>query len=363
MLAHHYRSAIDLMSAARTELPSDVIAHARAAFAGAGDRALALNAHNAAAQFFEQALDLVAETAEERARLEYRLALALFGMGDDRRAEALERARASLLDVGDCDHAAELDSLLAEVWWLQGRVDRCLEFLRRAEGLIADASATPEKARVLAQICRFQMLGDHNEEALRTAAKALALAERLGLDELRINVLVTIGTAKANSGDVTGIDDLEHAVELTEGRVSPAAWRAYNNLAVVVTHSLGDIRRSRELHEQGLGAAERYGDRVQILWFRGQFVYDAYWLGDFDGALRDADAVIAEAEGGSPHNEEAGSRVHRARIRLARDDEAGAIADAERAIQLARTAEPQQLRGTLANAAFVLLAEGGFRSR
>src|SRR5262249_37406256 len=112
--------------------------------------------------------------------------------------------------------------------------------------------------------------------------------------------------------------------------------------------------------EEGLRVAERFGDRMQIIWFRGQSVYTAYELGEFDEAVRNADAVIAAAEGGFPNNVEASSRAYRARIRLARDDVEGAAADAQRAIELARRGKLplQDSPATLTLAAVVLLELG-----
>jgi tetratricopeptide (TPR) repeat protein len=361
MLAHHYVSALDLMHAGGLEPDADVGDRARAAFGDAGERALALNAFAAAAQFFASAIALAGNApSHESALLEYGHAVALFRMGDDRRADALERARDALLAAGDRDRAAEAESLVAEVRWFAGRVDLCHEHLRRAEGLVADSSPSAEKARVLAQVARFQMLADDWDDALRTGASALELAEQLELDELRVDVVVTIGMAKANAGDLTGIDDLEHAIALAAGRAFRAAWRGYNNLAVAATHRLGDIPRAYRYSEEGLRVAERFGDRTQIVWFRGQFVYSMYELGEFDEAIGNADEVIAAAEGGFPNNVEASSRAFRACIRLARDDVEGAAADAQRAIELTSMGglPLHDTPSTLTLAAVVLLGLG-----
>jgi class 3 adenylate cyclase len=359
MLAHHYRNALDLMRTGVAEIPFELVVQARAAIAEAGERALSLNGFAAAARFYEEALNLADDRQADRPQLEYRLARALFGMGDDRRIAALEQARESLLATGDHDRAAEADSFLAEAWWLRGRSDLCQEHLARAGGLIAEAAASSEKARVLSQISRFQMLGDRNEEAIRIAADALELADTFSLDELRIHLLATVGTARCNLGDLEGMHDLERAIEFAAGRPSSGAWRAYNNLAAVVDFAYSDHARTLELHEQGFRMAERFGDVPQMLWFRGQFVYDKYWLGDFDGALREADAIIADVEAGSPHSEEIGSRSMRARIRLARDDESGAADDTQKSLLRAREGgEVATMRIALASGAFVALKLG-----
>src|SRR4029077_10549875 len=112
MLAHHYGQALELMRVGGIAVPDDVAGPALAAFADAGERALTMNASAAAAQFYDAALALSPDArSPERALLEYRRAIAVFRTGDERRGEALERARDELLAAGDRDRAAEAESL------------------------------------------------------------------------------------------------------------------------------------------------------------------------------------------------------------------------------------------------------------
>ena len=360
MLAYHYRSAMELMDAARIPLPSDLVPRIRAALAGAGERALALNSYAAAERFFDQALDLASEVPpRERARLEYGFALALFGMGDDRRVAALEIARDSLRGCGEEDRAAEAEAFVAQTWWLQGRHDLMLAHLERAVSMIAERPPSPEKARVLSEVSRFQMLSDQDAEAVETAAEALALAERLSLEELHVHILATVGTARLNLGDLDGIHDLERAVELGASRPSSATFRAFNNMAVALDYAFSDLKRVRDLYEEGLHIAERLGDASQVRWFRGQLVYAHYYLGMFDAAVRGADELLGEVEAGPPHVMDLVCRAYRARIRIASGDDSGAVADTDGAVRAARvSADPQSLRLALSTAMYTALELG-----
>jgi tetratricopeptide (TPR) repeat protein len=58
--------------------------------------------------------------------------------------------------------------------------------------------------------------------------------------------------------------------------------------------------------------------------------------GQWDECVRLADAFIEECEAGAPHTLQASTHCHRGSIRLARNEIDGAVADAERALELAR---------------------------
>ena len=178
---------------------------------------------------------------------------------------------------------------------------------------------------MLAEAARFQMLGGESDAAIRTGETALRLAEQLGLDQLRAEAMVTIGTAKGNSGDMSGVDDLERALEIASGR---AAWRAYNNLAAIVTHGLGDVPRAQAFLHQGLAIAEHIGDRMQIVRFRSQLVLSAYQVGQLPRMIHHADAAIAQLEAGTAREALRRLRAAAQRVGLPRGYVAGATADA-----------------------------------
>ena len=112
MLAHHWRSALELARAAGRD-GGDLADRARLALRDAGDRAFALNAFAAADGTTTDALALWPEDDSERAELLFRRARALYIAGDERRQAALEEARDALLAAGDIEAAAEAEAFLA----------------------------------------------------------------------------------------------------------------------------------------------------------------------------------------------------------------------------------------------------------
>ncbi len=231
MLAHHYASAIGYARAAGQSI--DPLAdRARQSLRDAGDRAFALNALEAAARYYELAVELSASDDPERPDLLLELGRARHISGDERRERSLEDAREALLAAGRDEQAAEADALLAEVWWNRGDREQCDRHLERAYASVHDLPASAGKALVLGQVSRYRMLAGVEDEAIRIGEQVLAMAEELGLEELRAHALVNIGTARANMGDATGLQDLERAVEIAAAAGSAEVARAYNNLAV-----------------------------------------------------------------------------------------------------------------------------------
>src|SRR6202050_5933635 len=86
------------------------------------------------------------------------------------------------------------------------------EHLGRAKELSGDEPASPAKAYVLSQLARSRMLADEFDAQI--AQQALALAEQLGLDEARADVLVTAGTGRAGAGDPQGKADMQRGLEI-----------------------------------------------------------------------------------------------------------------------------------------------------
>jgi len=341
LLAFHWSSALELSRAAG-QSADDLTTPTRFALRAAGDRTFSVNAYPAAAAYYGDALTLWPEGDDERPELLFRSARALHVAADDRSAGALEEARDALLAAGNRESAAEAEVFLSLVWWHRGRHDESSVHLARAEELTGSA-LSPATARVLATAARTRTIGGEPEEGMRLATEALAMAEALGLEELRTHALATIGTTKGYLGDATGAQDLERALELALAANSPQAGRIANNLAVADFFAL-DLRRTASRFDEGLRIAERFGDGVNFRWLRGQRAGMTFVLGRWDEALRAADEFIAECEAGSPHYLEPRIRWTRASIRLARSDPEGALADLRHALALARDAKDPQAR-------------------
>jgi class 3 adenylate cyclase len=341
LLAHHWRSALELAEASGKDTAA-LVAPARHALREAGARAFSVNAYAGAAAYYRDALALWPEGDAERPQLLFRNAEALYLADDEHAVEGLETARDALLETGDDQAAAEAEILLARVWWQRGQRDRCFAHEDRAAEL-AGSEDSPATARVLAYIARTRTIAGEPREGLLLAEQAFALADALGIDDVRAHALATMGSAKGYLGDPEGLTDLERALEIAIAARLPQVGTILNNLAVEAFFRL-DLRRAVELFEEGERQAERFGDVSGARWLRAQRINAAFWFGRWDDALERADAFIAECEAGSPHYMENLLREDRASIHEARGDIEAALGDYRQALAMAREAgDPQEV--------------------
>jgi tetratricopeptide (TPR) repeat protein len=333
MLAHHYLQALELGAAAGIDT-TPFAAAAGAALEDAGDRAFALNAFDAAARYYREALDMSADT-ELRGQLLLRLGRAREAAGKAD-TEVFEEARDALLGAGDPAGAGEVEATLAVVYSHLGNGDLSFRHLARARELVYGLPPSPAKARIIQTAAGRMMVAHENEEAIRLGHEALQMAEQLGLDDVRAAALNAIGMARCNRGDYGGLADLESAIAVADRAkaISPFIV-AKGNLATVLVMR-GELREASRIQAEAAGAADRFGHLGRVRWYRGMQVAYEYLLGEWDAALAGSEQFLAEVEAGSPHILATASYGVRSLIRLARGENQRSVADIEQAIVLAR---------------------------
>jgi len=348
MLAHHWRSALDLCRAARAPT-ADLVEPTRLALRAAGERAFDLNAFLPAERYHAEALELWPQDDPERPDLLFRWARALHLAGDDREEAALEQARDALLAAGASEAAAESEAYLSEALWFRGQRDLAYDHLGRAEELLAGAERSLVKTRVLAMSGRYRMLAGDLESAIRISRDALAAAEALGLDELRVRALTTIGSSITVQDRDGGLRTLEQALEIARATNSPLLATVLNNIGF---HTRDDVARANMFYRQAAEVAERFGDRAMRRFVAGNIATTDFQVGRWDEALAAADDFIAESRS-SPHYGDSSAHVTRAIVRHGRGDAAGTVEDLDAAVRLARaTKDLQVLLPSLVLAAF-----------
>jgi len=340
MLAHHYSDALELARAAGADT-SAFEEPARRALREAGDRAYVLSAYQTARRYYAAVLGAWPEDEPRDPELLIRYGRVLNSVDIGAATDLLLEATEISLANGDVGLAAEGQMLLCEMYWLLGRRDDAFGHMQTAESLVAEAPSSYSKAYVLANVSRFWTLAGERERAIEAGRSALAMAEELGLEELQAHALNNLGMARVQSGDQGGFEDLERSIEIADAINSVESARAYGNLASTLT-DVGELERAFEMVAEARRRAERFGLDDWLLWLRAESTYPEYYGGNWDEAIRLLDDLIVEFQE-HPFWVEAPCRMLRAQIRLARGDETGAHEDAERALQLSRSAKDPQV--------------------
>jgi class 3 adenylate cyclase/tetratricopeptide (TPR) repeat protein len=356
LLAHHYLAAVAYTRADRQDT-TELAERAQLACANAGDRALELNAFSAAARWYAAALDHLDPEDPARPRLLFRLGRARFH-AEQAGGEQLAEARNGLLAAGDRESAAEAVAMLGKLAWWAGEGTRGIEHDRRAAELLAGAPPSRAKATVLVELAALLMVAGRNREAIQVGREGLAIAERLGLDDIRADALNHVGAAMVSVGDPAGFAGMEQAVALAVQANSPLCVIAYVNLASALIEC-GELRRGFELQAEGRRAAERFGFTAWQRHLRAERVLEDYWRGRWDAAEHAAAEFVVESEAGSRHYMASVCRLVLGRIRLARGQLSAAVEHAAAVLESARLIEdPQMLNPALAFAAAVALRTG-----
>jgi len=363
MLAHHYLSAFELARSAALDLSavdlSAVAPRARASLRDSGLHAYRLASAAGAARYFEAALELCPnDGGAERAELLFHRARANADLGTDEALHQLEEARAALVAVNNLALAAETDARLAEQWWLRGQQDRCFEHLNRGHEVVRLEPASPEKALVLGALARFRMLAGQQDFAV--AEQSLAIAEEVGSPDLRANALITLGTMRADDGDITGTEMIQDGLDLAlAGNYLWTAIRGYSNIAWSIQGLLGDQQGSLRYVRDAERLVAKLGTSELRKWVRGNVMNALFEIGEWDQCIGNADAFVTESTKMRPHYHDAKAHLVRAFIRMSRAEIDGALADQESGLTLARQAkDPQILSSVLAMQAYLLAATG-----
>jgi tetratricopeptide (TPR) repeat protein len=247
--------------------------------------------------------------------------------------------------------------MLSDLAWNSGRRVDVIQHLEQARSLVAGTPPSRAHVSVLSNVVRYTMLADDNENTIELGREALSMAEGLGLDVYRANLLNSIGTARGALGDSEGLVTIEESIDLAlKANSINDVLRGHNNL-VPIMMLYGDLSGSLGRAEETLRLARHYGHNGFARFMEGGAMVAAqYHLGMWEQALAYAEPFLASVEGGSPHYQSAAAYCFRGLIRVARGDDAGGVKDAERGAEVARGIEdPQALHSVLSMASFIFV--------
>jgi class 3 adenylate cyclase/tetratricopeptide (TPR) repeat protein len=288
-LASHYLAA---HSYAPEGPEADALAgQARIALRAAAERAVALGGHEQALHFFEQAMTVTADPAEEATLLEQ--------AGDEAslagRHEAAERHLRRAIDVlrglGDRGAIAQATASLGRVLTSARHGDIAQPLLEEASAEFADLGPGRALAALGGQLARILFLNGDPRRATEVADPALEMAEHLDLTPLVADTLVTKGSALAHLGRTAeGLALLRAGQELAEQRgLVETFMRALGNR--LNYEGTQDPRSALEVARAGLARAQRLGAFNPVIFGNGAF--NAMRVGEWPWALTTLEGALA----------------------------------------------------------------------
>jgi tetratricopeptide (TPR) repeat protein len=265
------------------------------------------------------------------------------------------------LASGERELAAEALSLLGDQHWTLGEIDLANKHTKEAFALVADAPPSRTKAHTRVGLANRLWISGQEEEGLALARKGLEEAERLGAEDVAANALRGIGTVRAAHGDEGGLDDLARSAELGEKLSDPLTMhQAYNNLANMHWH-FGRIAEGARYLKLDREIQERFGLTPQsatMRWIQGEEVMLLEMSGAWKECLSAAREFLTEMGAGN-HYLVGPVLLMSSSAHLAQGDVRAALADSQRAFELAREVkDPQALHAAMEIRARVLLLDG-----
>jgi class 3 adenylate cyclase/tetratricopeptide (TPR) repeat protein len=283
VVASHLVEAYELDRAAPDA--ADIRGQARAALAGAGDRARSLGAPGEAQRYFERAESLADGLVEqaELAALSGQMALLAGRMVESR--SHFERAESLLRGLGDDRGAARVSAGIAELDFGDGRAQQSIDRLERAFAAVKSDDPDADSAELAERLGRFlAVIGE--ERAIDHLEYALGAAERLDLPEVLAQALSSKGVWLLQrdrlyearvllraSMEIALAHDLHHT-----------ALRSNNNLGVVL-EAADEFAEDVVLGDRGIALARRIGDRRWEAGIVGGAIVALVMLGRWDEAL------------------------------------------------------------------------------
>jgi class 3 adenylate cyclase/tetratricopeptide (TPR) repeat protein len=295
LLAHHYGTALEL---ARVTRAADQIAQlqepTRHSLVFAGDRAMTLDVARADSHY-QHALGMMAANHPERAKVLAKAAEAARQTNRVGQAEQLfAQAIAEFQARGDRLGAGDAMVRQAKIFWQQGETARSRSTVIGALDLLEQESPGRELAAAYLEMGKDILTSGRPAEALDWLRKAVALADRLGADDIRQQALQYRGAARGETGDLRGLDDVRESVALgLQLGLGREAALAHANLGAELLEFEGPAA-ALQATEAGLALAEQRGIAELGQWLSASTVECLVDLGQWDAAMRLADQLLRQ---------------------------------------------------------------------
>jgi ATP/maltotriose-dependent transcriptional regulator MalT len=254
--------------------------------------------HREAVRLYTEALQCGAELPPcERIALLDPLTRQCMLIGDTERALVLRRQQLTLVrEFGSAEQAVQIMCAISRLEWFMGRRP---ESERNADQALALASALPASAAAawaLANRAQLHVFASEAERARECGERALEMADQIGAQDIRLQVLNTLDAACNMHGDRDGVSLLEEilAAALAE-QFEEHAVRAWSNLAWTSIRSR-DLDGAKRAINAGLEYSRDRDLPMANAFLMGWRAQLHMLRGDWPSARVDAESVASRKE-------------------------------------------------------------------
>ena len=237
----------------------------------AGDQAKRAVALDEAVRYYRAALkDWSADDQAGQAQHFRSLGETLWILGRLDEAYTIFRQAADLFTaLGDTQQTASVQRHIGRLYWEQGEREKSLKHYHQALEDLEGGPETVELARAVSSISQMHMLASEDDEAVRWGERALAIAERLGAEDVQVHALANLGTTYMHVGELERGQAMlmESGNRARELGLPHDACRAFHNLSDNLMLR-GQYQEARVLWEQNLS----YAKQTQLTLFLGSAV-------------------------------------------------------------------------------------------
>lgn len=256
----------------------------------AGERAAAAFANQDAEQHFLSALDLVDDKSEGAALLSK---LGLSQAHQNKYHEAIENWQQAIelyTELQDVDKVAGLFALITRASWNAGDTKGGLEYAREGLSIAENAPEGPGIAHLLSELSRACYFNGLLEESNEYGTRALDMAERLELTEIKIETLINMALLSQETPEKS-IPMLEEAAKLAEAANLPRpATRAFNNVSILYFQMYADLPKAKEYIQKAIDLTRQIGDREEGVFYQSNL---GMWL-LLENQIRAAGKLVSE---------------------------------------------------------------------
>ena len=194
------------------------------------------------------------------------------------------------------DAAVSIRAALVQALWLQGRWEAALEVALKRCG-DADVRAA-ERARLLAETASAVLYTQGPEPGEAQARQALAIGESIGDDVTICLALWSLTICLYFEARYTdAVATAERAVEVAEHGSGHEASRWHPHwllgMAYVGADRLDDATRA---YHAGRSVGEQLGTAWDAAWYQAALAAHAFYAGEWDAAVAEAEAAVAMSE-------------------------------------------------------------------